>query len=381
MKIHQAMKQELKSRTNNPIYHFFTPARINLIGEHIDYVGGKVIPATINLGIEAFASKSENIEIKSLNFGQDWHVDNNHFAPKDFRKKAKYFNFVYGVIDQLRPVLNPKMGFKLILHSTIPIASGLSSSAAFGILIINVFCQIYEIKLSHIEKAKIFQSVENKFMGLKSGIMDQWAILLGKKNNFLELDTTSLKYQYLRANQQDYKFLLLSTNKKRELISSEYNNRIKELTKISKILKLKFKKLSSLRDLKILKRLQDPVLQKRLKHIITECQRSKTVAQKLKNIKGKELGLILNASHMSLDQDYEVCAPEANFIHQELTKLPGVFGSRMIGAGFGGCLLAVVNKDFRPWKINFKAKYFQKFKLPLDIYEFKIGDGAGVIND
>lgn len=379
------LKNIIEQKTNQKIYTFFSPARINLIGEHIDYVGGLVLPAAINLGIWACVAKSSKMHINSLNFQngsqKGWQTIENSKKEYRYDQKQGYLNFLMGVINELKDKIKEDQKFTMVLNSSIPIAAGLSSSAAFGMLLIETFDNLYNLNLTALSKAQIFKKVENKFIKLNSGIMDPFAIAFGKKNYFIELNTATLKYKYVQAMQKDYKFLLFSTNKSRELSSSAYNKRVEELKEVSQILEIPFNKLAQTKDLNVLEKIPVTLLQKRMKHVITESMRVNKVVSELKTISGNKLGKIISASHKSLKKDYEVSCDELDFIHDKLSENKKVYGSRMIGAGFGGCLLAIVKKDFEINDISFVEDYYKNFGIKFDVFDFQIEDGVKRVYD
>lgn len=379
----ERLTELLIEHTNNEekIHKFFSPGRINFIGEHIDYLGGKVVPGAIDLGISAVASKSNDVAIYSLDF------ENVGWAKTKINVHAysghwDFIEYVNGVISVLLKYGYEIKGFNAVLSSTIPIASGLSSSAAFGILIFEIFNSLYDLKISHVEMAKMFKEVENIYIGLKNGIMDQFIIANGKADNLIVLDTNTLDYEFVSGDFNDYKFLIFNTSKPRALAGSKYNERVRECKEVLDSLAIRgheYKNLSEVKhsELEHYKTFLDDMHFRRLKHVVTENERVTNTIKGMKENNFKLLGEILNESHESLSRDYEVSCEELDFIHKKIQGNELIMGGRMIGAGFGGCFLALVNKqvsinDFDD-VIN---EYHDKFLLNLRIYEVKLSDGV-----
>lgn len=372
----------LKEKTgSNEIFEYFSPGRINLIGEHIDYkgTGGKVVPAAISLGIKAFACKSNNIAINSLNFNSGWKETEVNFETK-YNPDQGFMNMILGVYFVLSEFKEKLGGISIVLNSTIPVASGLSSSAALNVLVITILNDLYNLGLSPIAIALKAQDVENKYLGLQTGIMDQFIIANGKKDKFMLLDTNSLEFSFIDMQVGKYKLFVVNTNKPRELAASAYNERVDELKEVAVILhnnKLTFEKLKEVAEEEYLDLISSNILRRRLKHVISEIKRVEFIKNNLSHLSGEELGKIMNESHASLRDDYEVSCEEADWIHYKLSKNEKVFGSRMVGAGFGGCLLVIARPNTTIADLEFDDEYLMLFGLvPPSIYEFEITDGT-----
>lgn len=377
------LKEKLAKFNNDDreIKHIFSPGRINLIGEHIDYVGGEVMPAAITLGIDAYASKSDDINVYSVGISEEW---TNEKVSINFEsgKFEGFMSYIKGIYNVLGKKFGDKVGgINIVMNSTLPLASGLSSSAAFGVLIISAINNLYNLGISNEDKAILFKDVENNFLGLKNGIMDQFAIAVGKENNFIKLNCDTLEYSYFSSELKNKKFLILNSKKPRNLVESKYNERVEELATASDILQkdFKFNCLVELKDQEdeILKSLTDDTLKRRVKHVVTEAKRVDAMANALADDNGQEMGEILNQGHASLRDDYEVSCPELDFIQENIIKLSGVLGARMVGAGFGGCVLTLIDNNFDSKMINdMKSSYKQKFGYEFEDYEVLIGDGT-----
>ncbi len=364
------------------VRHFFSPGRINLIGEHIDYVGGNVLPAAITAGIDAYAQKSEDINIFSTNFPEiGWSHHEVKFDANYDSSKA-FMNFVLGVYKELKKYSNKIKGFNLILESSLPVSSGLSSSAAFGMLILEILNSLYDLELSKLEMSIIFKNVENDFIGVKSGIMDQFIIGHGKENTFLLLDTATTKYEDVKLNLDGFKFALFNSERPRELVDSKYNERVEELNEVATILKnngIDFKELSELyKNNEVLDLVTDETLKRRFKHVLSENQRVEDAVKAIRGNDINKLGAIISKSHLSLRDDYEVSCDEINFIQEKLSLKKDVVGSRIIGAGFGGCVLAIVKDTFNTKEFikEFSGEYTKKYNHSFSSLEVYIGEGT-----
>lgn len=356
------------------------PARINLIGEHLDYNGGLVLPAAISLYITALVSVRNDSKIKvySLNTKTGFEVD-----LKEIRKDSKYSwaNYVFGVfsilLDEGYTIPN---GLNILIDSEIPLGSGLSSSAALLDLITYLTSETFSLGISLKEVAKLAQRVENDYLGLKSGIMDEAAIALGKKNHCLLLNCQEYEYEQIPLDLGDYTFVVLKTNVPRSLVSSKYNVRVEECQKglelikkqmnINNLCEIGVLNLERVRDL-----ISDELIYRRVKHVISEQHRVCLFVEALKKKDIVSLGKILNESHLSLKDDYEVSGPYLDAI-QIAAIHAGAIGARMTGAGFGGCAIALIKKDsFTKFREEVLNEYFNLTELHADVLEVDIVDG------
>ena len=377
MNLDEIFFQEFKTSSE---YKYRAPARINLIGEHIDYNGGKVLPCAISKYIVALVSKrSDNIiSISSTEVNKHLELDLNDL---NYRKENDWGNYVFGMfhtfINQGYKITH---GFNILVSSDIPLASGLSSSAALLDLIGYIINDIFNFKISNKNIALLAQICENKYCGLKSGIMDEAAIALAKENKCMLLDCATFEYEYYDMNLNDYAFVVLKTNKPRKLVESKYNERVEECTNILNILNpiYNIKNICQLpvSELdKIKGYLANDLLYKRAKHIITENLRVNDFVIALKENNIHLIGKLLNESHNSLKNDYEVSGFHLDAIVESALKA-GALGSRMTGAGFGGCAIALIKKnDFSTFKNNVIKEYFNKTKLKPEIFMVDIVKG------
>lgn len=362
------------------VSYFFSPSRINIIGEHIDYNGGKVFPCAIEVGTFAVARKNgldicrlETLNLK--NYGEI-SVDANEYVEEDGWK-----NYASGMITYLKNMAYNAEGFDVVIYGNIPNGAGLSSSASIELLfgvIINDFFNKNEITTLELVHAGVW--CENEFFGLHSGIMDQYVIGFGKEDYAMVLDTSKEEHEYVPFKLNGAKIIIMNTNKRRELKDSKYNERRDEcdraLVEINKVLEAKNEKrnvkyLCDLGedDLWIIDEIDNPILQKRAGFAIKENIRVSKAVEALKNNDLEKLGKILRAGNLGTKEEYEVTGKELDAITEAANAFEGCYGARMTGAGFSGCAIAVVEDD----KIEEFTKYVGK------IYKEKIGRVAEFI--
>ena len=366
---------------------FFSPGRVNLIGEHTDYNGGHVFPCALTMGTYALVRKrSDNkMNFVSLNFNNA-EVTTVELPELSYQKKNGWANYLIGVVWAfLGKGYKIDKGFDLAMLGNIPSGAGLSSSASIEVLMGTALKYMYDIDIDMVVIAKIGQISENQFNGMNCGIMDQFAVAMGKKDNAIFLDTSDLSYEYAPVKLKDAKVLITNSHVKHSLVDSAYNDRRNESTAALKALQTKLN-ISGLGDLteeefeenKYL--ITDEVQRKRAKHVVYENQRTIKAVNALKNNDIETFGKLMNASHISLRDDYEVSCPEVDKLVEIAWNIPGVIGSRITGGGFGGCTVSIVKNDAIE---NFRKEVISKYKeatgIGAEIYEAEIGDGAGRI--
>ncbi|PNR97169.1 galactokinase [Petrotoga sp. 9PWA.NaAc.5.4] len=372
-------------KTKEPIYHFFSPGRINLIGEHIDYNGGYVLPGAINLGIYGVMSlrDDEKIHLKSLDFPNEVEVD----LGKDIKYKNEdgWGNYAKGVIKFLKEDGYSLKGCNILIQGNLPNGAGLSSSAALEVLI--GYMLLFSIMQDEVDRkylALLGQRVENKFIGVNSGIMDQFVVANAKKDHAILLNTQHLSYEYIPCFLNGYSLVIMNTNKRRELASSNYNQRRQECENaLETIKKAKNENINNLCQCTLddLQYIKNEVEYKRAKHVITENQRVIKAVNLLKNNDLKGFGELLVQSHNSLKYDYQVTGFELDTIVEEALKTYGCIGARMTGAGFGGCAIALVEKNKVGEFIEKVSKnYLNVTKIKPDFYETSIEDGVKLLS-
>lgn len=363
---------------------FASPARINIIGEHIDYNGGKVFPACINRYLYVAIRKRRDSKIfyKDVKFPLSFEFDiNENFA---YSKENDYANYLNGILTQLKEkgfVFD--CGFEILMASNIPAGGGISSSSALECGFAFAVCETFGFDVSRTEIAKIGQMSEHRFMNTKCGIMDQFIIATGKKNFAEILDCATLEYEYVPLELGDCCFIVMNTNKVRKLSDSKYNERRAECEQGLKILQSAGIKINALCELsaedweknKLL--IKDEILQKRAEHCVFENQRVLKAAVALKNGDLKALGKLLNESHESLRSKYEVTGIELDTLAESAWKQDGCLGARMTGAGFGGCAIALVQKQkIDSFIENVQKAYTQKIGYSAGFFACGSGDGV-----
>lgn len=367
---------------------YFAPGRVNLIGEHTDYNGGHVFPCALTIGTYAAARKREDKKLRfySMNFEQAGVIE----ADLDHLKNQKedgWTNYPKGVIWALKekdyPVTN---GMDVVLFGNIPNSSGLSSSASVEVVTGVIAKDLYGLDtLTMQDIALLGQYSENHFNGVNCGIMDQFAIAMGKKDHAIFLDTADLSYEYAPIILKDAKIVIACSNKKRGLGDSKYNERRTECeTALAELqTKLSIKSLGELteEEFEANKHLiQDSVRVRRAKHAVYENQRTIHAVEALKKGDIIEFGKLMNESHISLRDDYEVTGKELDTLVETAWKQKGVIGSRMTGAGFGGCTVSIVkSENVEEFIQKVGDTYRAAVGYAADFYVVDIGDGAGVL--
>ncbi|MDD4212119.1 MAG: galactokinase [Bacilli bacterium] len=357
---------------------YFSPGRINLIGEHIDYNGGLVMPCSLDLGIiGAFhPRKDQLIQCYSHEYSGEGLQS---FSLTDLKRTNHWTDYVKGVVAAFNQY--PIQGFDLVMMSHLPIGAGLSSSACLEMLVATYLNNQYKIGISKIELAKISQKVENEFVGVQCGIMDQFAVAIGEEKKAILLNTHTLEYEMIPADFQEYQIIIANTSKSRTLAGSKYNERRQECNAVLKRLQQELM-ISSLCEVP-LNRLEDfhhlipeDTLYRRLRHVVSENER--TIQSKLALKKGdmEAFGQHLISSHQSLANDYEVSCEELDFMVSELIK-HGAIGARMTGAGFGGCAIALVHRSQISTLIReVTTSYRLETHLKPEFYIASIGSGT-----
>ncbi|MBQ4378242.1 MAG: galactokinase [Treponema sp.] len=363
---------------------YASPARINIIGEHIDYNGGKVFPAAIDRYLYVAIRKRADSKIiyNDVRFPGTYEFDTgDNFA---FDKKNDYANYLNGILSQLKAQgYKLPCGFEILMVSNVPAGGGISSSSALECGFAYAVSDTFDLKIDRVEIAKLGQMSEHNFMGVNCGIMDQFIIATGKKNTAEMLDCATLEYEYAPLELGDYRFVVMNTNKVRKLSDSKYNERRSQCEEALKILQengVTAKALCELSPSKweeVKHFVKDEILQKRAKHCVYENRRVLDAVAALKSGDLKKLGELLNASHASLKNDYEVTGLELDTLAETSQKQEGCLGSRMTGAGFGGCAIALVHKDKVDSFIeNVQNEYTAKVGYAAGFFVCESGDGV-----
>ena len=367
---------------------FFSPGRVNLIGEHTDYNGGNVFPCALTIGTYAVVAKRDDkkVLVHSLNFKElgiiEFSLDN-----MVNEKAHDWANYPKGVIKTFEDHgYNIPSGFEIIFYGNIPNGSGLSSSASLELLMGTILNESFNLNIDMVDIVKMCQEAENKFIGVNCGIMDQFAIGMGKEGSAILLDCNTLKYSYSKLDLNGCKIVIANTNKRRGLADSKYNERRSEcedaLTKIQTV-----KNITALGELTeeefedVKDCIGDPIKIKRAKHAVYENQRTLKAVKALEANNLELFGKLMNASHVSLRDDYEVTGIELDTLVELAWATEGVIGARMTGAGFGGCTVSIVKDEcIDNFKETIAVKYKEKIGYEPSFYVVSTSDGTRKIS-
>ena len=366
---------------------YFAPGRVNLIGEHTDYNGGHVFPCALTIGTYAVARlrDDDKLCLFSMNFEEDG-VGESRLADIETKKDGDWRNYPKGIVWAFgKKGYKVDKGLDILYFGNIPNGSGLSSSASIEVLTGFILKELFGFDVTNQDLALIGQFSENQYNGVNCGIMDQFAIAMGKKDCAIFLDTAGLSYEYAPIVLKGAKIVILNTNKKRGLGDSKYNERRSECEAALAALqtKLSIKSLGELTEEEFeanKELIGDPVKIKRAKHAVYENQRTIKAVKALKDNDLELFGKLMIASHDSLRDDYEVTGIELDTLVAEALKQQGVIGARMTGAGFGGCAVSIVKEEAVPAFIeNVGKAYKEKIGYAADFYVVEIGDGPSVL--
>lgn len=368
---------------------FKSPGRVNLIGEHVDYCGGPVMPAALTMETTIIARKRNDNKLRLKATDLDIFVEAELDELEKFKGKLKWGDYQLGVALELIKDGYKLCGADLLYDDTVPHGGGLSSSAAIEVstaLCLATFANEEagkNEKINMIEMALIGQRAEHNFIGVNCGIMDQFTSAMGKKDHAIFLNCATLDYEHVPLNLGDCKLVLTNTNVKHSLGSSKYNERRAECEEGLKALQKAIPDAKQLADItpeqfeEHKELIENEVVRRRIKHVVGECAR---VHESVNAMKANDLvrfGELMNASHDSLQYDYEVTCPELDFLSAEARKLDGVLGSRMTGAGFGGCTVSIIKDSAVDEYIQKVGKlYKDKFDIEASFYISDVGDGG-----
>jgi galactokinase len=354
-----------------------SPARINLIGEHTDYNGGLVFPAAINRHLFFAIKKSDKTEIYSANQDQNF-----SFNPADVpsMKSLSWQRYFVGVADILLHKMNLNVGnFNLVFGGNIPLGAGISSSAALTCGFIFALNELFHLGLDKWQMARIGQQCEHEYIGVKCGIMDQFAVLFGEENAALLLDCSTLEYETIQFDSGKYTFLICNSMVSHNLASSAYNQRLNECGLALELINSKgnnFQNLSQIneRDLDLV---TDETAAKRATHVFYENQRTLQLKEALLNGEMEKAGELINQSHESLRDNYAVTCLETDFLHESINYQEGVLGCRQMGGGFGGCMIVLCESNLlEQIKSKTTIAYRNAFNLDAQFYDIKISKGC-----
>jgi galactokinase len=369
------------NRNNKPVL-FFSPGRVNLIGEHTDYNGGFVFPCALNYGTYLLIRKIDRniLRFSTVNFNDDAEtILNGTF----FNTGKKWINYPLGVVNEFIKRDITITGLEMLYYGDVPNGAGLSSSASIEMVTAVALNDLFQAGLATIDMVKMSQKAENEFVGMNCGIMDQFAVGFGRKDNAIFLNCNTLSFEHVPLILNDNVLIITNTNKRRGLTDSKYNERRGECDRAVELLQpyKAIKNLSQLHsdEISLLdKYITNPVVMQRAKHVISENGRVLEAIDVLKNNNISRFGELMNQSHDSLRNDYEVTGLELDTLVYEGRKLPGVIGTRMTGAGFGGCTVSIVKKsESARFMTELAAVYYDITGLRPEFYQPEIGGGAG----
>ena len=364
---------------------FFAPGRVNLIGEHTDYNAGKVFPMAIDAGTYLVIRKnsSQKVRFASTNFSFTTQLELGEIEKLD---DGVWVNYPLGILNEFNLRDINLSGFDVLYSGNIPAAAGLSSSASIEMVTAFALNEMFEAGFDTMDMVHLCKKSENDFIGVNCGIMDMFAVGFGKKNNAIALSCDNLEFDYAPLEMGSLKFVVSNSNKKRGLADSKYNERVSECEEavkiISKVREINNLSELNLKDFREVEHLfSNPIIKNRAYHIVSENYR---VDESLKALKDNNLdlfGKLMNASHISLRDNYEVTGTELDALVEAATKVEGVVGSRMTGAGFGGCTISLVEAEkLNEFYEQVTTEYKKKTGLTPVFYVFKPSNGVREID-
>lgn len=360
------------------------PGRINLIGEHTDYNEGFVMPAAIQKAATVYIEKREDSAIHL--FAEDLKESYTLNLDTVTKSSKDWANYIIGVIAQFQKVVTIPKGFTLRLKSDVPIGAGLSSSAAIECAVAFAINEIFSLGLDRMQLTKMAQKAEHEYAGVLCGIMDQFASMFGKKDQVILLDCKTMHYQYYPLKLSNYDIVLLDTQIKHALASSEYNTRRAECEQGISLIQQRYPSTKSLREVSMdmlnecVDSRQMTKVYNRCKYVIAEIERTQAAAKDLQEGQLAAFGQKMFATHDGLSLLYEVSCPELDFLVKEVKDNPNVIGARMMGGGFGGCTINLIKKEATASVVQkLVASYHKTFQKNLLSYEVNIDDGASIL--
>ncbi len=377
--------EAFKAQFNHePLVVVKSPGRINIIGEHTDYNQGFVMPAAINQYIYVAVSKRDDDELHL--FSEDYKENHQVILNKGLNHAPDWSKYIIGVSEIIQAKTSKIKGFNAYVIGDVPLGAGLSSSAAFSSAVGFALNELFQINLSRIDLAKIGQQTEHDYVGVKCGIMDQFASIMGKNGHAIQLDCRDLSFDYVPLDWEYYDILLLNTNVKHNLASSAYNDRRAACEQAVKWVKEHYPLVESLRDVTV-EQLDEFVLPKsqdvytKSRFVVEENDRVIKANIALKNYEFETLGKLLFEAHWALSRQYEVSCDELDFLIENVQKIPEVIGARMMGGGFGGCTINIIEKGNRDKVIKkISPLYESKFGILPTALKISIGNGTSLVD-
>ncbi|PTT38544.1 galactokinase [Chryseobacterium sp. HMWF028] len=374
--------EKFKAEFNaEPEHIFLSPGRINIIGEHVDYSDGFVLPAAIDKYI-CFAvrklSQTNFCTIIAKDLGEEYTFD---VTMEVKPVQQMWMNYILGVFSQLQKPENQFCGMKIVFSSTIPMGAGLSSSAALECGFAYILNELFDLQISKKDIAVIGQKSEHSFAGVQCGIMDQFASVFGKENKVIMLDCNSLEHQYFDADLKGYSLLLFDSCVKHSHLTSGYNERRKDVEHGKKVLWKNFPEIEKFRDftlamLDMVKDEMGSISYKRCLYLLKEIQRVEMAAKAISEENIEYLGTLLTETHSGLSTEFEVSCNELDFLVENVLQQEGVLGARIMGGGFGGCSIILIQENKAEEVIRIiSEKYLENFNIQMKVYHVKISDG------
>jgi galactokinase len=377
--IHKNEDDFKKEFSGNSTLTAAAPGRINIIGEHTDYNEGLSMPAAINRWVVISISKRDDneVHVRSMNYANRF-IFNIHDTDKP---AESWMNYVFGAFHIFRKECKIEKGFNACIYGNVPLGSGVSSSAALEVAVINALRALYKASFNDLQLVKLCQRIEHEYFGLKSGLLDQYASQFSQAGKLMILDFKSLSHTYINAESKGWKWVLVNTNVKRELAGSKYSERVDETASALKHIQSSDSSVKGFRDIKLshISLIKNKIESERIGHYVTENERVKIAADYISKGEWQKLGATLNESHISLRDKYEVSCEELDFLQKSAIKINGCAGSRMMGGGFGGCTINLVQEDkTEQFKSRIGSEYLSAFNIEPEISEYLITNGAGV---
>ncbi len=378
------VKSEFLKHFNEDPLIVRSPGRVNLIGEHTDYNLGYVLPAAINKAAYVALSRrnDDTISIVAADLDETYSTDIHHLT---YSEKG-WPNYVMCIVDQLQKINKNIGGFNAVIAGDIPIGAGMSSSAALECATIFGLNHLFNLSLEKMQMVKLAQKAENEFVGVNCGIMDQFASVFGKKGHVIRLDCRSLDYEYVPFELDGIKIVLFDSMVKHSLASSEYNVRTSQCSEGVSIIQKKYPQVKTLRDATI-EMVEECLSQEstdvyhRCKYVVEENNRLLAACEDLQHHKIDDFGQKMYETHTGLSELYEVSCPELDFIVACTKKEDGVLGARMMGGGFGGCVISLVKEDQLEGIVQrIKEAYFNKMNIGMNVYITQIEDGTHILS-
>ncbi|MEC0244614.1 galactokinase [Paenibacillus chitinolyticus] len=379
---------ELYGGTEKDITVFHAPGRVNLIGEHTDYNGGYVFPAALTFGTTLLLRKNKEglLRMASTNFT---HKGSCSLDDVVYREEDDWMNYPKGVVAQLQQKgQGPRSGYDMLYHGEIPNGAGLSSSASIEVVTGYGLLEAEGYPADRVELALLAQKAENEFMGVNCGIMDQFAVANGRRDHAILLMCDTLEYELVPFQSGSYKLVIGNTNKRRGLVDSAYNERRSQCEQAVRDLQTRFPDLTLLGQISLEQfeankdAIKDDIVRRRAQHVVEEIDRVLKSMDVLKANDLEAFGRLMTGSHESLRDLYEVTCRELDVMVEAALSVPGVLGSRMTGAGFGGCTVSLVHEDsIEEFREKVGSSYKEQTRLTGDFYVCSIGDGVNNVQD